>query len=1159
MKLKITKKRIIGCLVLIFLLSASTFHILNMNLNPKEESIEENIQRNIHSSGSISHTKQWIANPSFTSTDNWTSAKGTLGDPNDVDANIDISVQHANFTVIGDRGTKQVILNETTYTNWEAFNKTDNPLVPNNGYEVDSDGVNCSHLWDDHDADQTPIIYWRTNVSMGVDMSDYIITSASLEAVMNASVHNDIDVESDTESVPNKNYDLDQRASYDYAQFFVEVADMEVTELNTYELAFNQTETLGEEGPPTNYDIEGLIETKNEQAIIDSITNVLAVDPGHDNFTLILGIYIYCADNYNAYDEDSWLALQIKDVNLTFTYQRKIDQLTSISWNQVGDKPEDISSNTVTVNEALLYFNYMIDSIWPSSSPNSEIRILINDIQHSETIKLSTTTTDFQPAKDVGFDVTNLIKEDENINLSIQVYIADEFTLNQSKIISIDNVYLNVTYTETFVDIGSNLYLFLDTVNKTDDPVIELPLGENLNITVKYTDNQTDNHLTNATVQLEGKVIGTLNESLTLQQYSIIVNTSDLGIGVNILTVTAEKLNYKSQSIQIYVDVTERETELELYLDGIQKLDGGIAQLEINEILNVTVIYKDFITTNPLLNATVELVGVGELNETNGQYNITINANDLGVGITSFTISAQLINYESQSIQFFVEIVERATELELYLDGIQKLDGEIAQLEINEILNVTVIYKDFITTNPLLNATVELVGVGELNETNGQYNITINANDLGVGITSFTISAQLINYESQSIQFFVEIVERATELSLFINGNITNAGDTIKVELDKTINITAYFRDNLTNFHLPNATITLLGWDNLNETNEQYTIVIDSNDLDQGITILTVFAQLVNYQSQSINFFIEVIEKSTILELFLNGDDKTLDPVFNLTIGGTLNITVKYTNQTGAYIPDAIVQLVGEGLSINLTWDDDLKQHYTELNTLNLDIGFNLYSIIARATNYEIQTINPIITVNRIRTAINISSLITAEPGDDVLLRVILNDLDFGGTVTNATVTYVWAYGQGELVESEIEGIYEVILENVPVGTYTITINALTPLNYDYGSKEITLDVSSPTVSPEPDLSWLIYVLIGGIVGLVSIFTLHQIRFKHPPMVRKIRKLRKKIRKGRKLKPILLSKREEIIGTQIKDQVNIIKFEPELMDLKSSEIKKKKR
>ena len=1058
MKLKITKKRIIGCLVLIFLLSASTFHILNMNLNPKEESIEENIQRNIHSSGSISHTKQWIANPSFTSTDNWTSAKGTLGDPNDVDANIDISVQHANFTVIGDRGTKQVILNETTYTNWEAFNKTDNPLVPNNGYEVDSDGVNCSHLWDDHDADQTPIIYWRTNVSMGVDMSDYIITSASLEAVMNASVHNDIDVESDTESVPNKNYDLDQRASYDYAQFFVEVADMEVTELNTYELAFNQTETLGEEGPPTNYDIEGLIETKNEQAIIDSITNVLAVDPGHDNFTLILGIYIYCADNYNAYDEDSWLALQIKDVNLTFTYQRKIDQLTSISWNQVGDKPEDISSNTVTVNEALLYFNYMIDSIWPSSSPNSEIRILINDIQHSETIKLSTTTTDFQPAKDVGFDVTNLIKEDENINLSIQVYIADEFTLNQSKIISIDNVYLNVTYTETFVDIGSNLYLFLDTVNKTDDPVIELPLGENLNITVKYTDNQTDNHLTNATVQLEGKVIGTLNESLTLQQYSIIVNTSDLGIGVNILTVTAEKLNYKSQSIQIYVDVTERETELELYLDGIQKLDGGIAQLEINEILNVTVIYKDFITTNPLLNATVELVGVGELNETNGQYNITINANDLGVGITAFTISAQLINYESQSIQFFVEIVERATEL-----------------------------------------------------------------------------------------------------SLFINGNITNAGDTIKVELDKTINITAYFRDNLTNFHLPNATITLLGWDNLNETNEQYTIVIDSNDLDQGITILTVFAQLVNYQSQSINFFIEVIEKSTILELFLNGDDKTLDPVFNLTIGGTLNITVKYTNQTGAYIPDAIVQLVGEGLSINLTWDDDLKQHYTELNTLNLDIGFNLYSIIARATNYEIQTINPIITVNRIRTAINISSLITAEPGDDVLLRVILNDLDFGGTVTNATVTYVWAYGQGELVESEIEGIYEVILENVPVGTYTITINALTPLNYDYGSKEITLDVSSPTVSPEPDLSWLIYVLIGGIVGLVSIFTLHQIRFKHPPMVRKIRKLRKKIRKGRKLKPILLSKREEIIGTQIKDQVNIIKFEPELMDLKSSEIKKKKR
>jgi len=265
--LKNTKKKI-GYIIILFLISASTFQILNMNTTKNFK--EGNNYEQVQTSAQESHTKQWIENPFFTSAENWTLSKGDRGDPKDVDANI--SEEQANYLVIGDRGRKEVILDATTYGKWEAFNKTDDPLVPNNGYEVDSDGVNCSHLWDDNDADQTPIIYWRTNVSMGINMSDYTITSASLDAIMNASVYNDIDVESDTYCIPDDAPSglLDQRASYDFAQFFVEVADMEVTKLNTYELAFNQTQTLGQEGPPTKYDIEGHIETKNEQAIIYS-------------------------------------------------------------------------------------------------------------------------------------------------------------------------------------------------------------------------------------------------------------------------------------------------------------------------------------------------------------------------------------------------------------------------------------------------------------------------------------------------------------------------------------------------------------------------------------------------------------------------------------------------------------------------------------------------------------------------------------------------------------------------------------------------------------------------------------------------------------------------------------------------------------------------
>jgi hypothetical protein len=71
--------------------------------------------------------------------------------------------------------------------------------------------------------------------------------------------------------------------------------------------------------------------------------------------------------------------------------------------------------------------------------------------------------------------------------------------------------------------------------------------------------------------------------------------------------------------------------------------------------------------------------------------------------------------------------------------------------------------------------------------------------------------------------------------------------------------------------------------------------------------------------------------------------------------------------------------------------------------------------------------------------------------------------------------------------------------------------------------------VTRPITEPGVDLSWLIYVLIGAIVVLVSIFGLYQKHFKYPPLVRKIRKIKKKIRKDKKIKPISLQTREELI------------------------------
>ena len=115
--------------------------------------------------------------------------------------------------------------------------------------------------------------------------------------------------------------------------------------------------------------------------------------------------------------------------------------MTTLSWNQ---DLEEISGQNIQIQDASLLFDYKINELWPSSSPNSEFRIFINTNQHAETIKLSKAKTYIQKCKEGGFDITSLVPKDKEITLIVQVYLADEFGLDREIIISIDNIYLNI-------------------------------------------------------------------------------------------------------------------------------------------------------------------------------------------------------------------------------------------------------------------------------------------------------------------------------------------------------------------------------------------------------------------------------------------------------------------------------------------------------------------------------------------------------------------------------------------------------------------------------------------------------------------------------------------------------------------------------------------
>ncbi|MBY9010334.1 MAG: hypothetical protein KGD74_10765 [Candidatus Lokiarchaeota archaeon] len=1017
----------------ILILSSLVFPLINI-LTPKITINQPYHNNFIHTSAETIYNQEWLINNDFSTQDAWYYTKGAQGDNSTVDANI--SSGQANYIILGDSNTIEIsgVPNNT----WAATPNLDWGVFPDN-HGFDDNGCWVNYTWDESDGDetgQTPSIQWKKQINLPFDMTNFRITSASIETKFNASVQatpygsGGIDVPGDTCSY------LDIG---DWARFYVLIEDLE-NEYQPFELARNRTRNLGSDGPPAITNITNTpLDSIDEELLIEYLELVLGINSTSFNFTL--GIDLYCEDNDSGYELDIWEELRFNSYNLTFTYEREIKEYSSISWNQKGNK---ITGGNVQITDANLKFNYKIDQDWPTPlSTFSEIRILINNNPHTETIRLSSANTTWQDAKLGGFDVTNLILKDINITLSLQVFIANTFTLNNNITISIVDVYLNITYIETFPDYGTESQLFLETINKTANRFIKIPLGNTVNITIKYLDNQTGNHISGANVQLSGKVSGQLNENDSLEQYSRIINSTYLGIGIWSLTVTAQKSNY-----------------------------------------------------------------------------------------------------ETQIIQFYVEVFERATEFELYVNDTQKSNNDIIQIEANKILNLTAFYRDNITKVHLSGAEATLLGVGNFSEIGPQYNYTLNSNDLSIGFNVLSIFTQLDNYESQNIQIYIEVYDIASELQLLVDDTPTNALETIQLEVNQHINLTIFYRDNVTEQHISGATVTL-DWDNFTETGFQYNYSLNTNDLDQGITIVTIEAQFTNYQSKSIQFFIEVVERATQLQLFINGEDKIADPVYELPFGSSLNITVIYSdNQTETHISGGNIQLINDTYSSNFTENLAMNQYTLLLDTTVLKIGVNLFTINAHANNFQVKTLSLRITLNKIATVINTTSgesYFSILPSESISLAIVLTDIDFGGPILNATVTYRWAYGQGTLLDPENDGTYEDELKDIPTGTYTITITASKGDDYSFKTYEITLNVVSIT---PPDFSMLFIMLAGALVALVVGFTLYQVRFKYPPIVRKSRKIRKKIRKGKKTKPLKdVASREGLIKDHIESNFETIRLE----------------
>ena len=374
---------------------------------------QKNLSQNIHTSDLYT----WGDNIDFEDDTSWVSVE--QGDVSDVEGFIDQG--YGNYLVFGDSGEIRVD-EPLNNVDWSDFNNPEFPISPSHN------GSNSAGLWVDHEWNEgidqtlnTPSIHWKQNVTMPVNMSDYIITSASLEVVFNATVT----AQGSNPSQPHIG-GIERPGDYtegfnpptdtqfgigDFATFYVLISDVENNK--KFQIASNQTTDLGQDTPEINNYSDTLLDVIPEDVLISYLTSVLESD--NFNFTITLGIDIYCEDNEYNVDIDTWDSLVMRSFNLSFTFKKRINQFTTVSWEQVGAQ---ISGNDTQITDAKLNFDYKINQTWPYlSSPNSEIRIFINNKMYNETIKLWWEKPILADAFQDYIDITSFISKDVNITL----------------------------------------------------------------------------------------------------------------------------------------------------------------------------------------------------------------------------------------------------------------------------------------------------------------------------------------------------------------------------------------------------------------------------------------------------------------------------------------------------------------------------------------------------------------------------------------------------------------------------------------------------------------------------------------------------------------------------------------------------------------------
>ncbi|RLG98855.1 hypothetical protein DRO19_03845 [Candidatus Bathyarchaeota archaeon] len=643
---------------------------------------------------------------------------------------------------------------------------------------------------------------------------------------------------------------------------------------------------------------------------------------------------------------------------------------------------------------------------------------------------------------------------------------------------------------------------------------------KNATVRINYLDAVTQGGIANATVTVDWIGSYSVNSSLNNGTYIIKISTSEISVGIYMLTVTFDTPTYTINSTSIQVIIKERETRL------VAPTSLSVTWFE-NATIKVN--YLDNETGTGITGASVDVIWIGSYSVNsslnNGTYIIKISTSEIPIaGNYSLTMTFDASGYVGRSISIFIAVLRQESDVSPRSIDVVVVWGDMRNITINYINNRTGIGVPGATVN--YNLTV--LALTHIDLKNGSYVFVFDSSKVSIG--SYTV---LVVFDSTVVKpatciIKIHVVEVSTDIVVIETDYSVPIGD--------LFNFTILYNDLNHSQGIDNALIVVdwpYGYTIETIGGGKYRISLVTETMSIGEYAVSVSASRHNYEESSKLVTVKIRLIKTRIDI-ISSPAVYFTQVANITIQVwdiDHNVTIDYALIASNLTRPPEIRERGNGIYA-ITFD-----------TAFLDVGTYAVQINASRTNYEPATVTVMVEILPIPTSYRLyiiganitGQVISVIEGSTFNITVEYIDTLHDEKIEGATVYLVFPNGT-EIALYEIGGgnyTIKIDTRELETKTYNITL-VLSKSHYQEQRIQLYLRVESKPVVPTKVLLMGLLTGSGVAAGVFALAASWYFYFRFPAFVRLTRSISKRLMRGKSPKFGKVREREEIVRDLIR-------------------------